>query len=183
MEDTESKVIAVVKSPSMDAHKREGNGFSLREIKEAGKTITDLKSLGIKIDYFRKSNHPENIELLKTVKLIEKKGKKRKPFTPKEKKVKSKPFKPKKKMRPAKVEKPKAKPAKKKVKAKEAKGEVPLTELDGLGPATAKKFQEIGVTSVKDLIKEDPKELGLLIKGCSEDRIRSWIEDGKKLVK
>ncbi|MBD3255264.1 MAG: hypothetical protein GF383_09240, partial [Candidatus Lokiarchaeota archaeon] len=59
---------------------------------------------------------------------------------------------------------------------------IPLTELSGLGPATAKKFEELGVKNIRDLIKENPEELGLLITGVTEERIRGWIEDAKKLL-
>ncbi len=151
--------------------------------------------------------HNENVEILQTLKEPKKKGKPRKPFTPKEKKIKSKPFKIKKKMMPTKVEKPsekapaKKKPVKKEVVKKEtikkpivkkpkAKAEIEapsdellITKLNGMGPATAKKFEEIGVTTIKQLIGEDPTELSMLVKGASEERIKRWVEEGKKLLK
>lgn len=178
-------ISVVVKSPSRSTHAREGKGFSLGEIKEAGKTIQLLKELGIYIDFNRKSIHSENVEQLKNLEPPKKKGKKREPFKPKEKKVRVR-------QKRERKEKEEEKPVKKK-KAKEPKtdertpepegGELKLTELNGLGPATATKFEEVGVKTVADLIKEDAQELGLLIKGCSEDRISGWIEEGKKLLK
>ena len=98
MEETNEKLIATIKSPSRDVHIRSGKGFSLAEIKAAGKDVMFLKQLNIKIDYFRKTMHTENVELLKSLKPPKKKGKQRKPFTPKEKKLKPKPFKVKKKI-------------------------------------------------------------------------------------
>ena len=73
MEEIKEKPIANVKSPCMDSHERGGNGFSLAEIKAADKTVQLLKQLNIKIDYFRKSMHVENVELLKTLKPSKKK--------------------------------------------------------------------------------------------------------------
>jgi ribosomal protein L13E/predicted flap endonuclease-1-like 5' DNA nuclease len=60
--------------------------------------------------------------------------------------------------------------------------EIPLTKLSGLGSATAKKFQDLGVTSVKGLIEEDPEELAMLISGVSADRIKKWVQEGKELL-
>jgi len=91
MEKTENTVtvkniIATVKSPSREGHIREGNGFSLAEIKAAGKTIALLKELNVKIDYFRKSTHEWNIEQLKALKPLKKK---KKPYLTKEERVKA----------------------------------------------------------------------------------------------
>ncbi len=212
MEKTENEkktYFAMVKSPAKNAHLRKGNGFSLAEIKAAGKSIALLREHKIKVDYFRKSAHEENIELLKPLKISEKKGKKRKPYEPKEKKIKKKP-KAKKKVTPimkkeitpeksVKEEKPKEKeipakkpkkepkidekPAVKKIsKEKVRTKEIPLTNLSGLGAATAKKFTKVGVENVEQLCKEDPAELGQLISGCTEARISKWIEEGKELL-
>jgi hypothetical protein len=196
--ETKQKIIANVKSPSKNAHKREGNGFSLSEIKQAGRNLDILKQMDIKIDYYRKSTHQENIEKLKSIEISKKKGKKREPFVKKEKKKTE--FKPKaekkivKKPVKPKVTPPKPTPKpKKKEKAKAVKVEklekipkptgVPLTDLPGLGAATAKKFIELGVNTVEDLIKEEPDELAALIKGVSLERLLKWIEEGKALIK
>lgn len=194
--ESKQKLIAVVKSPSKDAHLREGEGFSLNEIKQAGKTVKLLEDLNIKIDYFRKSVHNENIEKLKSIEVPKKKGKKREPFVKKEKK--KTPFKPKiEKLKVKRVVKPKVTPAKpvpkpiKKEKVKPAKIEkvkvepvgIPLTNLSGLGAATAKKFVELGVNTIEELIKENPEELAALIKGVSLDRLKKWIDEGKELIK
>ena len=206
---TVKKTIATVKSPSREGHIREGNGFSLTEIKAAGKTIVLLKELNIKIDYFRKSTHEWNIEQLKALKPLKKKEKKKKPYSPKEERVKARHKRVvKKKKRPKEkievvqeIEKedkvqpipkktiiePKVKtPPKTKLapatKATPEEIEIPLTNLSGLGSATAKKFKELGVKNVERLIEEDPEELAMLISGVSADRIKKWVEEGKELL-
>ena len=199
------ELTVTVKSPSRESHLRKGEGFSLREIKEAERNVNQLKELNINIDYFRKSSHPENIEKLKTLKIPESTGKKRNPFVKKEKKraifklkeeekpkVKPKEIpietpietqkKPTVKKKVKTVKKEKAKPGKKeKVKIEEIG--TPLTELSGLGTATAKKFAELGVGSVEELSKENPEELASLLKGVSLERLVKWIEEGKELIK
>ncbi len=198
--EKEPTPITIVKSPAKDVHKRKGTGFSLKEIEDAGKTPDQLRKLNIKIDYFRKSAQLENIETLKSLKTPKLEKKKKKPFVLKEKK--KTPFKPKvEKIKPkAKKpveEKPKTAPTKpvpkpkKKEKVKTAKlkeistkpAGTPLTELSGLGGATANKFFELGVNNVEDLCKEKPEELAALIKGVSLDRLKKWIDEGKELMK
>jgi predicted flap endonuclease-1-like 5' DNA nuclease len=199
MEDSKN-IVAMVISPAKDAHHRNGKGFSLSEIKEAGKIVNLLRELNISIDFFRKSKHEANVEELKKLKTTSKKRKKKNPYEFKEKK--RTPFKPK-------VEKPKKKsakvvkttpkpkavkkaPAPKKEKVKKepkpAKIDVStddttkLTSLSGLGPATAKKFEELGVSCVEELVNEDSAELATLIKGVSEERIKNWIVECKELL-
>ena len=190
----------IVKSPAKDAHLREGSGFSLAEIKSAGYELQTFKKLNIKIDYYRRSIHEKNVDLLKSLEISKRKGKKREPFVAKEKKrtgYKPKSKKVEKKVAPNRKEEivePKkkekiAKPKKEKVTKISVKEEelapqegIPLTELQGLGPATAKKLNEIGVSSVEKLVKESPEEIALLVKGCSEDRLKKWIEEGKDLI-
>ncbi|MFX1322713.1 MAG: ribosomal protein L13e [Promethearchaeota archaeon] len=199
--ETNEKIYPTIKSPSREHHIRKGKGFSLTEIKEAGKTIQLLHKLNIPVDYFRKSTYKDNVEKLKKLKIEKKKGEKKKPyvykekertpFKPKKEKVIKKPIKkelvvkkptPKKKPKPIKKEKIKIEPTKVKKEKIELKG-IPLTSLSGLGPATETKFHELGVVTVEDLTKEDPKELAALIKGASEERILKWIEEGKELIK
>ena len=74
--ETKEKLIAIVKSPSKDAHLRTGKGFSLNEIRQAGKTVKFLEDLNIRIDYFRNSVYSENIEKLKSIEVPKKKDKK-----------------------------------------------------------------------------------------------------------
>jgi predicted flap endonuclease-1-like 5' DNA nuclease len=192
-------LIPIVKSPARDAHLRNGSGFSLSEIKSAGYDIQTLKNLGIKIDYRRQSAREKNVELLQSLKISDKTKKKRDPFVAKEKKrtgYKPKTQKPKKKAAP-KIKKEKVKEVKpkkgkikeEKAKLKKEKAEIkptemgtPLTDLQGLGPATAAKLNELGVSSIEDLIKENPEEIGTLVKGLTAERISKWIEEGKELI-
>ncbi|MHA1509670.1 MAG: helix-hairpin-helix domain-containing protein [Promethearchaeota archaeon] len=199
--ESNKKIVAMVISPAKDAHKRKAKGFSLGEIQEAGKTVELLRKLNVDIDYFRKSKHENNIEKLRKLKDTSKKAKKKKPYEAKEKK--RTPFKPKvskpkketvkkvvieKPAKPTKATKKASAPKKEKVKKepKTIKKELPegettsLTSLSGLGPATAKKFEELGVSCAEELVDEDPAELAKLIKGVSEERIKNWIKECKE---
>jgi len=179
MTSTNNSIKAMVISPSREHHLREGSGFSVPEIREADKTVHLVKQHGIKIDYNRTSIHDFNVEKLKTLEPIEKKGPKREPFVRKEKK--RTPFKPRK---TEKIEKGEEKKEEKEEKKVEPEIEtIALTELDGLGPKTEEKFIELGIKSVNDLIKENPSELATLIYGASEDSIKEWIKQGRELLK
>jgi len=198
--ENNKNIVAMTKSPAKDAHLRKGKGFSLVEIEEAGKTVELLKDLNLDIDFFRKSKHETNVAKLKKLKPVSKKKKKKKPYEFKEKK--RTPFKPKVekvKKKSAQVQKitpkpkviKKAPPLKKekvKKEPKPAKKELPstgvtkLTSLSGLGPATARKFEDLGVSCVEELVNEDPAELATLIKGVSEERILNWISECKELL-
>jgi hypothetical protein len=68
-------------------------------------------------------------------------------------------------------------------KAAAEKEGTPLIKLSGLGVTTAKKFESLGVTSIEELLKEDPVELAKLIKGASEVKISTWIKEGEKILK
>jgi len=197
------KIVAMVISPAKDAHIRKAKGFSLGEIQEAGKTVELLRKLKVDIDYFRRSKHENNIEKLRKLKDTGKKAKKKKPYEAKEKK--RTPFKPtvskpkkktvkkvvaKKPAKPTKAAKKVSAPKKEKVKEepKPKKKKLPeeettaLTSLSGLGPATAKKFEALGVSCAEELVNEDPEELAKLIKGVSEERISNWIKECKELL-
>lgn len=188
---------SVVKSPARDAHLKTGKGFSLSEIEASGHSLEVIKKLNVKIDYFRRSSHDINVKLLKSIKITASKDKKREPFVEKEKK--RTPFKPKtkktgKKPTPVKIttekktevtstEKPKKEIKKQPSEIKPIETDkTPLIKLSGLGPTTSSKFNEIGVTCVEDLLKENPEELASLVKGCSEEKISKWIEEGKELI-
>ena len=189
--ESNKKIVAMVISPAKDAHKRKAKGFSLGEIKEAGKTVELLRKLNVDIDYFRKSKHESNVEELRKLKDTKKKAKKKKPFVAKEKKrtpFKPKASKPEKKPVKAVKKAPATKKERVKKEPKAIKKELPkaettaLTSLSGLGPATAKKFEELGVSCAEELVKEDPAELAKLIKGVSEVRIKNWISECKELL-
>ncbi|MBY9006247.1 MAG: hypothetical protein KGD63_05775 [Candidatus Lokiarchaeota archaeon] len=198
----EEKIVSFVKSPSRTHHLRRGHGFSKAEINKAGKTIYQLKEMNVKIDYFRKSVYDSNVTLLKKLKIAPKKSEKKESFVKKEKKktpfklkdtkVKRKPVKkaPVKKQVSKTIPKkiiiaektPKQKIPKQKIPKSKISGN-PLTNLSGLGPKTSEKFSEVGVNSIEDLLKENPKELSTLVKGCSLETINKWIEEGKELIK
>ncbi len=44
---------------------REGRGFSVGELKEAGLSVAKARKLGLYVDLRRRSVHPENVEALK----------------------------------------------------------------------------------------------------------------------
>lgn len=230
--NTSIQAQAIVKSPSRNVDLRNGVGFSLGEIKAAGKTIQIIKNLGLRIDYYRKSIHKSNIEQLEKLTIPPKRGRKKEPFILKEKKVRIRTKKDKKKRKPKKVAEPpiskqkikKTTIAKEKVEKKSipkekikeetipkttiklkkeaekpikeklpSKSEVipkekleikgtPLTKLSGLGSTTEKKFIDVGVNNVEELIKENPEELSILLTGVSESRLKKWIEEGENLL-
>ncbi len=155
----EKKFNPVVLSPSKKKLFKKGAGFSLIEIKKSKKTLQDIKKTKIKIDFRRRSEYQQNIDYLNNLKLDFKKKSKQEPFKKKEE-------------RPKKIVKEKV------IK----KPPIKLTKLDKLGPTTEKKFIEIGIPDVQSLVKEDPKEVASLVKGCSEERMAIWIEEGKKLL-
>ena len=100
--NTSIQIDAIVKSPSKEANLRKGAGFSLGEIKSAGINIQRIKNLGVRVDFFRESVHNSNIQLLKDLKVSEKKDKKRAPFVHSEKKIRVRDKKVKKKVKPVK---------------------------------------------------------------------------------
>jgi len=57
---------ANVSSPLLKS-KRRGNGFSLGELKEAGLTIDNARSMKIRFDLRRRSLNKENVAALKIV--------------------------------------------------------------------------------------------------------------------
>jgi large subunit ribosomal protein L13e len=50
---------------SREEKAREGRGFSLGELKEAGLTAGEAKVRGVPVDARRKSTHEENVEILR----------------------------------------------------------------------------------------------------------------------
>ncbi|MEM3786830.1 MAG: ribosomal protein L13e [Nitrososphaeria archaeon] len=60
----QQKIRPIVFSPIYNKP-REGRGFSLKEIEEAGLSILLAKKLNIPIDRRRKSSHKKNVRVLK----------------------------------------------------------------------------------------------------------------------
>lgn len=163
----EVKPIANVKSPSKSNYykSRNGNGFSLSEIKKAGKSVQLLKELGVKIDFFRKSTHNFNVEKLKSLKSVEKKTKKRESFVKKEKK--RTPFKP---------EPPKKKRTKSAKKITPKKKQISKTRIEVVKEPKElieKKFDE-----GKKLAKEDIKIKMEDVQKVSEEAIKKEKKKG-----
>ncbi|TFF99643.1 MAG: hypothetical protein EU542_08855 [Promethearchaeota archaeon] len=69
-----------------------------------------------------------------------------------------------------------------KIKEKAQIQPIKLTKLNRLGPKTEEKFRDIGIHSVNELIDKNPGELAKIIDGASQNTIRKWIEEGKKLL-
>jgi|YelNatPaOPRAMG01_1025707.scaffolds.fasta_scaffold01424_9 large subunit ribosomal protein L13e len=61
------KLVPLVKSPTTKKL-REGKGFSVGELRQAGVTFELAKKLGIRIDRRRKSVREENVKTLKDAK-------------------------------------------------------------------------------------------------------------------
>ncbi|MBS7287600.1 MAG: ribosomal protein L13e, partial [Candidatus Freyarchaeota archaeon] len=161
----------IVRIPKEASKVREGRGFSLGELKEANITLQDAKKIGLRVDVRRRSVHKENVESLKSFMKELQKAKK------KAEKVAKK------------VEKKKEEVAEeRRDKVKEAPGEMvpkegaPLTTLKGLGPKTAEKLKEVGIESVEELAEEDAELLSEAT-GISVQKLSSWINEAKQLVK
>ena len=154
--DSKQSLISRVKSPAKDAHLREGKGFSLEEIKNAGKSVGLLKTIKINIDFFRKSSYPENIEKLKSLK-VEKK-KKKKPFVKKEKR--RTPFKPKiEEIKEKEVKVIEKFPTKISIKAKQKpikKEKIKVAKVKKEKVAKVKKEKAVKVEEVKEKLKGTP---------------------------
>ena len=69
-----------------------------------------------------------------------------------------------------------------KIKEKFQEKPIKLTKLNRLGPKTEEKFREVGIYSVNELIGENPEDLAKKIDGASQNTIKKWIEEGKKLL-
>ena len=118
---------------------RQGRGFSLPELKEAGIGIADARWMAIPIDSRRKTQHPENVKLLQDfVKRIKKLEKSKKPAKTEPKAKKAKPAKP----------KPKPEPI-----------ETDLTNLSGITKKLAETLVDAGVKNIHDLATISPRRL------------------------
>jgi hypothetical protein len=61
----ERRAKPLVQVPGRRGHSREGKGFSIIELREAGLAISRARSLGIPVDTRRKTHYPENSRTLK----------------------------------------------------------------------------------------------------------------------
>ncbi|MFX1255143.1 MAG: helix-hairpin-helix domain-containing protein [Promethearchaeota archaeon] len=67
--------------------------------------------------------------------------------------------------------------------AEKVEEEHDLTIIPRLGKSTKEKLEKVGISSIDDLVKADPKELAeKLGKGISEKIVITWIEGGKEIL-
>ena len=57
----------------------------------------------------------------------------------------------------------------------------PVTDVEGIGPATAEKLAKADIETVEDLAKADPEELAKST-GFPLEKVNPWIDAAKKLV-
>ncbi len=168
---------------------REGRGFSRDELSQAGLQLSKAKKLGFAVDLRRRTINTQNVKLLKTrskeieaelkkkikikkaikTKKITKEPKKEKPV----KKETKKAVKPKKKPAEKKAQKPKPAKAKEKV--------IPLTDIKGLGPKTAKRLEDAGIKSAAKLAKANMKKLSEKT-GITPKVLERYATEASKLV-
>ncbi|MFX1509022.1 MAG: ribosomal protein L13e [Promethearchaeota archaeon] len=138
---------------------RQGRGFSLQELKEAGIGLADARWMAIPIDSRRKTHHPENVKLLqdfiKRIKKLEKTAKapKRKPATEKPKPKKSK---------------PKVEPI-----------ETDLTNLTGITKKVAETLLEGGIRSIHELATTSPRRISRLT-DIKRNRAEKLVDTAKR---
>lgn len=165
---------------------REGRGFSIGELNEAGLPTIKAKKMGFVVDKRRRTVYPKNVELLRRKSKeieeeMEKKARARRITKRKEApKTRGKP----KRAGKPKAEKVKKAPKKKKVAkkkpAKEKEKIIPLTDVKGLGPKRAEKLHETGVKSANDLIKADLVKVAEET-GISTKILERYVSEAKKL--
>lgn len=59
--------------------------------------------------------------------------------------------------------------------------DLPVTEVEGIGPATAEKLEKIGVETVADLAHANPAEVAEAT-GQSEEKVVAWMEAASALA-
>ena len=139
---------------------RNGRGFSLHELKDAGISLADARWMAIPIDSRRKTNHANNVKALKDyAKRIEalKKGVK----TPA----------PKTKAKPKVEKKPAPSPAK--------PIETDLADLTGITKKMAETIAAAGIPSIRVLSTTAPRRLARLT-DLKRDRAEKIIESAKR---
>lgn len=138
---------------------RIGRGFSLKELKDAGIGLADARWMAIPIDPRRKTNHSENVQLLKEyVKRIKKLEKATKTSPPKPKSKKAKPTK----------AVPKPEPI-----------ETDLADLSGVTKKLAETMVEAGVRNIHDLATISPRRLARTTK-LKRSRAEKIVDAAKR---
>jgi predicted RecB family nuclease len=136
---------------------RKGRGFSLKELKDAGIGLADARWMAIPIDSRRKTNHSENVQLLKEyIKRIKKLDKSAKKPAPKPKKA-----------APTKAA-PKLEPI-----------ETDLADLSGVTKKLAETLVEAGVRNIHDLATISPRRLARMTK-LKRNRAEKIVDTAKR---
>jgi len=139
---------------------RNGRGFSLHELKDAGISLADARWMAIPIDSRRKTNHANNVKALKDyVKRIDALKKEAKTPAPK----------------------PKAKPKAEKKPAPSPTEpiETDLADLTGITKKMAETIAAAGITSIRALSTTAPRRLARLT-DLKRDRAEKLIESAKR---
>ena len=138
---------------------RKGRGFSLKELKDAGIGLADARWMAIPIDSRRKTNHSENVQLLKEyMKRIKKLDKSVKKPAPKPKAKKATPTK----------AAPKPEPI-----------ETDLADLSGVTKKLAETLVEAGVRNIHDLATISPRRLARMTK-LKRNRAEKIVDTAKR---
>jgi len=138
---------------------RAGRGFSKGELREVNLSLKEARELGIPVDIRRSTRHDENIEILKSY-LAEALHAKEPPRS---------------------SEAVFDRNVKEKRKDKAVKTMLDLTQVPGIGPKRAQQLKNVGVNSVEDLVKADPKEVSRNLQ-VTEKTVSKWIANAKQIL-
>jgi len=164
--------------------KRNGRGFSRKELVEAGLSVDEALWIGIPVDVKRKTLYEENVEtissMLDYIKELQKEYEEQKKVElERQEEVKAEKESKKKKAKPEKKTKKEKEPEM--VVPEEApEAERPLEMIPGIGPKTAERLIEAGYNSVDDIANATVEKLAE-IKGISEKSATEMIEKAKEL--
>jgi large subunit ribosomal protein L31e len=62
-----------------------------------------------------------------------------------------------------------------------APGSRPVTDVKGVGPATAEKLEKAGITTLQELADADPAKVGEAA-GVSDDKAKAYVHDAKDIL-
>jgi len=62
-----------------------------------------------------------------------------------------------------------------------APGSRPVTDVKGVGPATAEKLEKAGITTLQELADADPAKVGEAA-SVSDDKAKSYVHDAKEIL-
>ncbi len=140
--------------------KRHGRGFTLKELKDAGLSLSDARWMAIPIDRRRSTHYPDNITLLKEYfERIRKLSEEAKPVEPKERTVER--------------EAPKLAPT---------PVETDLTELPQITKKIVETLVATGITSIHTLSTTSPRRLARLT-DIKRGRAEKLIDTAKRYLR